>query len=92
MSDRIVGLTKLAGLATAALLASCASTPPPAIQTVQVPVPVSCVKSEPQRPDFEFDKLPVSASDGDKILALVRDWARYRKYTDQLEAVVVGCK
>ncbi|WP_343728532.1 hypothetical protein [Duganella sp.] len=74
------------------LLASCASAPVPTTQTVQVPVPVPCVNNAPGRPTFEFDKLPATASDGDKILALVRDWARYRKYTGELEAIVAGCK
>lgn len=79
-------------LIAAALLSSCASTPVPATQTVQVPVPVPCVKAAPVRPVFEFDQLPATASNGDKILALVRDWARYRKYTGELEAVIAGCR
>lgn len=87
-----VNLTKLAGLAIAVLLASCAGAPAPATQTVQVPLPVPCVKAAPARPMYEFDKLPATASDGDKILALVRDWARYRKYTGDLEAVIEGCR
>lgn len=88
----IVKLSKLAAIATMVLLASCSSTPAPAIQTVQVPVAVPCVKTPPARPGYEFDQLPVSATDGDKILALVRDWTRYRKYTGELEAVIAGCR
>ncbi|TFW15980.1 hypothetical protein [Duganella callida] len=91
MKRKIVNLTKTAGLAATVLLVSCASTPAPSTQIVQVPVPVSCVKDAPARPEYEFDRLPATASDGDKILALVRDWARYRKYTGELEAVIVGC-
>ena len=88
----IVNLTKLAGLGVAVLLSSCAGAPAPATQVVQVPVAVPCVKAALARPVYEFDQLPATASDGDKILALVRDWARYRKYTGELEAVIVGCR
>jgi len=73
------------------ILAGCVSTPAPATQVVQVPVATYCVKDAPGRPEFEFDRLPATASDGDKILALVRDWARYRKYIGELEAVIIGC-
>lgn len=73
------------------LLTGCANAPAPATQTIQVPVAVPCVKSTPVRPTYEFDQLPITASDGDKVLALVRDWARYRKYASELEAMIVGC-
>lgn len=75
----------------ACLLVSCAGTRAPVTENVQVPVSVSCVNEKPARPRYEFELLPASASDGDKILALVRDWAQYRKYTDELEAVIAGC-
>jgi hypothetical protein len=81
-----------AALASACILASCSAAPVPAAQIVQVPVAVSCVQRPPLRPVYEFDQLPATASDGDKILALVRDWARYRKYAGELEAVIEGCK
>lgn len=77
-------------LLIALVLAGCASAPP-ATQTVQVPVYVPCVVERPQRPAFEFDKLPADASDGRKIMALARDWVRGRQYELQLEAVVIGC-
>lgn len=79
-------------LAATCMLASCTTTPAPATQTVQVPVAVPCVKREAVAPIYEFDQLPATASDGDKILALVRDWVRYRKYTGELEAVIAGCR
>ncbi|MRW82875.1 hypothetical protein GJ698_02065 [Pseudoduganella sp. FT26W] len=87
----IVNLTTLAGVAALVLLTGCPSMPPSTTQTVQVPVAVPCVKAAPARPVYEFDQLPARASDGDKILALVRDWARYRKYTGELEAILAGC-
>ncbi|MET3135277.1 hypothetical protein AAKU55_005585 [Oxalobacteraceae bacterium GrIS 1.11] len=74
----------------AVLLAGCAGAPP-AIQEVKVPVFVPCVLSVPSRPDFEFGKLTLAASDGEKILALARDWPRGRKYEGELEAVIEGC-
>lgn len=73
-----------------ALLTGCATRPPATVE-VRVPVTVPCVKNEPERPQLEFPRLPANASDGDKILALVRDWLRSRKYEEQLEAVIAGC-
>ena len=74
----------------AVLLGGCAGAPP-VIQEVKVPVSVPCVLSVPSRPDFEFGKLTLVASDGEKILALARDWPRGRKYEGELEAVIEGC-
>lgn len=75
----------------ALVLAGCAGAPA-ATQVVQVPLAVPCVKDAPTRPTYEFDRLPADASDGDKILALVRDWLRSRKYEGQLEATIAGCR
>jgi len=81
----------LPGLAISAmLLAGCASAPP-TLQRVEIPVFTPCVKTEIPPPVYEFDRLPASATDGDVILALARDWARGRKYEAQLESVIVGC-
>lgn len=74
-----------------AALAGCASTAP-ITQEVKVPVRVECVKEVPVRPTYETESLQKEASDGQKVLALVRDWARSRKYEGSLEAVVEGCK
>jgi len=74
------------------VLAGCASAPPRATQTVEVPVYTSCVKDVPVHPDYEFGKLSLDATDGEKILALARDWPRAVKYGDDLEAVVAGCR
>ncbi len=74
------------------LLVGCA-TAPPASQIVRVPVYVPCVTGAPlPAPVFEFGKLSATASDGDKILALARDWPRGREYEGLLEAVVAGCR
>ena len=72
------------------LLAGCTSAPP-APQRVEVPVFMPCVKSVPQRPGYEFDQLPSTATDGEIVLALARDWPRGRKYEVELEAVIAGC-
>lgn len=73
------------------MLAGCA-TKPPTTQEVKVPVHVPCVGEVPVRPAYEFDNLTPAASDGDKVLALARDWPRGRKYEGQLEVVVAGCR
>ena len=74
----------------AVLVVGCTSAPP-APQRVEVPVFTPCVKSVPQRPFYEFDKLPSTATDGEIVLALARDWLRGRPYEAQLEAVIAGC-
>lgn len=87
---KIGNLTKLASLAAALLLAGCASAPPAPVE-VRVPVYVPCVTSALERPTYEFDHLPASASDGEKVLALARDWPRGRAYEAVLEAALSGC-
>lgn len=90
MMWKTVNLTKLAGLA--ALLGGCAGMPPPEVQRVEIPVFTPCVKVVPQHPAYEFDKLPPSATDGEIILALARDWTRGRSYEGELEAALAGCR
>ena len=65
---------------------------PPAPQIVDIPVYVSCVKEVPLAPDFEFGKMLLDAADGEKVLALARDWPRARKYEGELEAIIAGCR
>ena len=91
MKPEIGNLTKLAGLAVAGLLTGC-NTAPPAPVRVEVPVIVPCVGAVPPRPDYEFDKLPATATDGEIILALARDWSRGRPYERSLEAIIAGCQ
>ena len=75
------------------LLAGCASAPPAPPQIVEKPVYVTCVTGAPiVRPEFEFSKLGPAASDGEKVLALARDWPRGREYEGKLEATVAGCR
>lgn len=74
-----------------ASLAGCATRPPATVE-VRVPVTVPCLHDVPAQPQFEFDRLPAGASDGDKVLALARDWPRGRKYEGQLEAAIAGCR
>lgn len=71
-----------------AVLAGCGTAP----QIVEVPVHVPCVKEVPARPAYEFDKLPLDAPAGEKVVALARDWVSGRKYESQLESVMVGCQ
>ena len=82
---------KIAIFVGAVLLAGCGIAPQ-STQTVYVPVHTPCVKDVPARPAYEFDKLPLDALSGGKVLALARDWLAGRKYEGELEAVVVGCQ
>lgn len=78
-------------LVLAVLLAGCGTAPPATVE-VRVPVYVPCVTVVPARPDFEFGKLTLAASDGEKVLALARDWPRGRAYEGALEAAIAGCR
>ena len=91
MSWRIGNLPKLASLGLVALLASCGSMPQSAPLRVEIPVFTPCVKVQIPRPAYEFDQLPATATDGEIILALARDWARGRRYEGELEALIDGC-
>lgn len=84
-------LPKLASSALFAVLTGCAGSSP-APQIVKVPVYTSCVTTAPARPQYEFSSLTQAATNGDKILALARDWPRGRAYELELEALVEGCK
>lgn len=85
---------KIMAVLLAVALAGCAGAPTPVIQRVEVPVPVPCVAAGvvPAKPIYQFGQLPQSSSDGDKVLALLRDWVQGRKYEDELEAVLSGCR
>lgn len=89
--DHLLFFGAPAVLLCACMLAGCASAPSPSTQAVEVPVYVSCVKTHPQHPVYEFDKLPADASDGNKVMALASDWLRGRKYELELEAALAGC-
>ena len=84
-------IPKIIPLLAVLLLAGCA-TRAPTTREVKVPVSVPCVGNVPVAPVYEFDKLTSTASDGEKVLALARDWPRGRKYEGELEAVVAGCR
>lgn len=81
---------KIAILLGAVLLAGCAGAPP-TTRTVYLPVHTPCVKDVPVAPVYEFDKLPLDAQAGEKVLALARDWPIGRKYEGKLEAALAGC-
>ncbi|CDG82102.1 hypothetical protein GJA_1451 [Janthinobacterium agaricidamnosum NBRC 102515 = DSM 9628] len=71
-------------------LAGCAARP--VAETVRLPVFAPCIAAVPVKPDYEFGKLAMAAPDGEKILALARDWPRARWYEGQLEAALAGCR
>lgn len=76
------------------LVAGCGSAPASIVQRVEAPVPTPCVAggAVPVKPIYQFDKLPATASDGEKVIALASDWPAGRKYEGQLEAVIAGCR
>lgn len=87
---KVANLTKLASWACLAVLVGCGIVPP-APQIVNVPVYISCVTEVPLKPEYEFGKMSLTDSEGNKVLALARNWPRGRAYEGKLEAVVAGC-
>ncbi|NRR28902.1 hypothetical protein HSX11_01770 [Oxalobacteraceae bacterium] len=71
-------------------LAGCGAAPP-ATQRVEIPVFTPCATAVPARPDFQFGKLSLEASEGEKVLALARDWPLGRDYEAELEVALAGC-
>ena len=53
---------------------------------------VPCIGETPARPGCEINKLLITATNGEVVLALARDWPRGRKYEEELEAIISGCK
>lgn len=84
-------LTFFAISAGAGLLVGCAGAQPATVE-VKIPVVVPCVTTVPARPEYEFVKLTPAAPDGEKVLALARDYPRARTYEGKLEAVIEGCR
>ncbi|WP_426076530.1 hypothetical protein [Janthinobacterium sp. PSPC3-1] len=78
-------------ISCAVLLTGCASAPPAPLR-VEIPVFTPCVKVQIPRPTYEFDKLPPTATDGEIILALARDWLLGRGYEGELKATIEGCR
>lgn len=74
-------------------LGGCSTVPKQALQKIDIPIAVPCINERnlPVEPIYEFDNLPPYATDGEKVLALLRDWARYRKFTGELRAAVSAC-
>lgn len=72
--------------------AGCTSTPARPTIEVRIPVITTCVRDVPARPAYEFEKLTIAASDGEKVIALARDYPRSQKYEGELVAVIEGCR
>lgn len=82
-------IPKTIPLVAALVLASCVTAP--ARQAVYVPVHTPCVKDVPVEPVYEFDKLALDATSGEKVLALARDWTRGRVYEGKIKSILDGC-
>lgn len=78
-------------VAVTILVAGCASTRP--TQTVNVPVPVSCVKpgSVPSSPVSVFESISDTSNRFEQVRALLIDRESAKGYEAKLEAIVHGC-
>jgi hypothetical protein len=80
-----------------AMLAGCGTLPDAQpkteVVTAKVAVKAVCIKEPaPVRPVYETETLPDNATDGHKVVALVRDWLRSRDYEVALEVALEGCR
>jgi len=94
MKTQEISIIRIFAIWCAVLMTGCASTPAPTTQRVDVPIPVPCIMVDevPVKPVYKFDKLPATASDGEKVIALAVDWPVGRKYEGQLEGIIAGCR
>ena len=79
-------------LVSSALLAGCASGPPPLPVEVRIPVAVPCIADPPVRPDLLTDRDLAALDDYRLVLELARDRRLRQGYEAELEAVVAGCR
>lgn len=76
-----------------AIAAGCASSPIEGIpQTVEIPIPVSCVTAEIPRPRFVTDRELAAADDYTLVLELAADRLKRQQYEAKLEAAIAGCR
>ena len=90
----VLGPTCASALRAAALViivSGCETIPPPP-QVVKVPVPVSCIKTLPERPDVHTDEALATFDDYKFTLAIFSDRRMLLDYTAELEAVLSACK
>ena len=73
------------GVALAVALSGCHTCP-------AITVPVSCVKSTPERSQSLFDKTSAEADIAEQVRALLIDRDVTEIYVGGLEAVVAGCR
>ena len=76
---------KLPAIAACVALAGCCAKPP-------VVVPVSCVKSTPERSPSLFDKTSAEDDIAEQVRALLIDRDVTEIYVGGLEAIVAGCR
>ena len=74
------------------MLAGCATQPTPAVVKVDVPVPVKCTITPPEKPDYAVDSLPIGADIWDKMAALRADRITRQAYEKELEAAIQSCQ
>lgn len=84
------------GLVCAGLaLEGCASSPPeraPRVERVEVPVPVRCEVSVPDRPALPTDSLALDADVWDQMKALREERLRLRAWASALDAAARACQ
>jgi hypothetical protein len=93
ISVQFAKLRKLAICAFMVMVAGCATTTP-AVQPVEVKVPVAvpCKVPMPERPAFAVDGLPLGSGIWDQMKALRAERWQRQGYETELEAAVKACQ
>lgn len=81
-------------LASLILLTGCATQEQVRYETVrvEVPIPVVCKTPDPEKPQYNFDKLKPEDTIHDKVKALLADRLLKEAYEKELEAALKSCK
>ena len=77
-----------APLAAVILLCGCTG----AVIRSEVPVTVSCVETMPIKPQYRTKGIAATATDAEKVRAIVLDWLDSRPYEAELEAGLTACR
>ena len=73
--------------AVAVILAGCATD-----QTAKIPVPISCVKEAPVRPDTKDEKAILAMDDYAATLTVWTERLSLKSYAEKADAVIQACR
>lgn len=73
------------------LLTACSSLPK-VPEKVNIPIPVSCVKKDADKPQFKTHEELKQLDNPNFVLTITSELLKYENYTSELEVIVNHCK